>query len=161
MARKKRVSVFVSYSHRDSALKDDIVGALNAWSVTRRGTVWCDGGIVPGQEWEPQILRALKEASVILLLVSVDFLNSAFIRRQELAEAMRRHNLGTAMIIPVLLRTVPFFDRYPFGKLQALPSNKRPVEKWRRRADACGDIIQGVDRAVEDLLKSAHTRVRS
>ena len=151
MKRRNSFSIFVSYSHKDRRFQSRLVQSLQAWLQIAKGGVWHDGAIVPGTEFKPQILQALRKADVILLLISVDFLTSPFIRHHELQAALRRHNHGTARVIPVLLSAVPFWEKYPFGSLQVLPSGAKPIEKWGRRADAYADVIQGIARAVSDL----------
>jgi hypothetical protein len=50
-----QLHVFISYSHEDKALR---VQLENHLSDLRRGgqiTVWSDGNVIPGEEWEPAI----------------------------------------------------------------------------------------------------------
>ena len=49
--------------------------------------------------------------------------------------ALERHNAGAARVIPIILRRVRWED-VPFSKLQALPTEGKPVTHWRRHDDA-------------------------
>ena len=144
-------SIFISYSHKDKKYHAELTKYLQAWLQLSKGTVWHDGEIVPGTNWKPQIEKQLRKADIILLLISVDFLLSPFIRHHELGQALRRHNAGTARVVPILVRSVYKFERYPFGRLQVLPSNAKPIEKWQHRADACTDVIEGLERVIKDM----------
>ncbi len=42
---------------------------------------------------------------------------------------MERHEVGEARVTPIILRPVDW-QSAPFGKLQALPKNARPVTTW-------------------------------
>jgi hypothetical protein len=64
---------------------------------------WVDRDIVPGAEWEKEILEALAAADVILLPVSTHFLASDFCWGVELAAAMDRHEAWKARVVPVFL----------------------------------------------------------
>jgi len=71
--------------------------------LERKGLdVWSDRDITPGQEWPAEIDNYLNRAKVAVLLVSVNFLNSDFIREQELPRLLRAAQLGQVTILPVL-----------------------------------------------------------
>lgn len=67
---------------------------------------------------------------------------------------MERHEAGVARVIPVILRPCDW-QGTPFGKLQALPSNAKPVVSWADRDEAFLNIAQGIRRAAEESLTSA------
>ncbi len=51
------------------------------------------------------------------------------------------------------------WDGAPFGKLQALPTEGRPITTWRSRADAFTDVTQGIRRAIEKVGRRRPQRV--
>ena len=120
--------------------------------LRRKGVIrpWHDRGIVPGQKWDEAIDRELGMADLILLLVSMDFLNSDYIWGKELATAIARAERGDASVVPVLLRAVDIEDA-PFAKLQGLPTDLRPVTSWPNRDEAWTDVAKGIRRAVEAI----------
>jgi len=142
------VDLFYSYAHEDEKLRDELDGHLAL--LRRKGVIrpWHDRGIVPGQEWDKTIDEQLAMADLILLLVSMDFLNSDYIWGKELATAIERARRGDASVIPVLLRAVDLEDA-PFAHLQGLPTDLRPVTSWPNRDEAWTDVAKGIRRAVE------------
>ncbi|HVB24388.1 MAG TPA: toll/interleukin-1 receptor domain-containing protein [Ktedonobacteraceae bacterium] len=101
-----------------------------------------------------EIGRYMQDASIILLLVSPDLLDTDFCCSQELQTALQRQANGEISLIPILLRTSPFWDETPFGKLQALPFDDqqlRPITKWLRREDAIENIVEGLRRVLKPL----------
>ena len=142
------VDLFYSYAHEDEKLRDELDGHLAL--LRRKGVIrpWHDRGIVPGQQWDEAIDRELSTADLILLLVSMDFLNSDYIWGKELATAIERARRGDASVIPVLLRAVDIEDA-PFAHLQGLPTDLRPVTSWPNRDEAWTDVAKGIRRAVE------------
>src|SRR5205085_7073145 len=112
---------------------------------------WHDRGIGAGNEWAGAIDEHLKTADIILLMVSASFIASDYCYDVELKLAMKRHEAGEARVIPIILRPCDW-TKAPFGKLQALPKNGRPVTKWSNRDDAFTDIANGIRRAAEELI---------
>jgi len=78
-----RPKVFISYSHKDETWKDKIVDHLSIVAREEDFDVWQDRKIDPGSEWYETIVHQIEEAGVAILLVSVDFLKSDFIRNEE------------------------------------------------------------------------------
>jgi len=109
---------------------------------------WSDGQIVPGHEWEPEIMRRLGEADIILLLVTASFLGSEFIGRVELAKALERHRRGEAIVIPVILKPADW-QSTDLAVLKALPKDAKAVSTWPDRDAAYVDIAQGLRRSIE------------
>ncbi|MFM8276280.1 MAG: AAA-like domain-containing protein [Cyanobium sp.] len=144
------ISAFLSYSHKDEVLRQELVTALSTLQRTGAIECWHDRRIIPGQEWEPQISEQLLSAELILLLISSDFIASDFCYQIELEQAMERHSRDEARVIPILLRPVDWKGT-PFARLQILPSDAVPVTNWASRDAAYLDIAQGIRRAIADL----------
>lgn len=137
------IELFYSYSHKDKQLCDLLETHLKA--LQRSGLIrsWYDRKINPGTEWSEQIQQAMERAGIILLLVSPDFMESDYCYEIELPFAMKRHESGDAIVIPILLRPVVYQDT-PFAKLQMLPKGARPVIEWGRRDKAFNDIAAAI-----------------
>src|SRR5438045_3947187 len=106
---KKPHKIFISFSHKDEELRAQLVNHLT--SLTKNGIIvcWDDRRMSPGAEWRGQIDDNLETASVILLLVSSDFLTSDYCR-YEMARARELHNAKKARVIPIILRPVVYQD---------------------------------------------------
>jgi len=139
------VSLFYSYSHADSALRDELEKHLSL--LRRQGAIatWHDRKIDAGQVIDHEISSHLKEAGIILLLVSPDFLSSDYCYDIEMTEAMRRHEAGEAVVIPVILRPC-HWHRAPFGKLLAVPTDGKAVTQFTNRDEAFLDITRQIER---------------
>ncbi len=144
------IKVFISYSHKDESLRDELTTQLSL--LRRQGFIsdWHDRKIVPGDEWAREIDRNLNTSQIILLLVSADFIASDYCYGIELKQALKRHKEGKARVIPIILRPVDWEDAL-FGKLQALPKNAKPVTTWPNRDEAYLDIAKGIREIVKEL----------
>ena len=114
---KTPVKFFVSYSHDDQALADDFLLRLVRQAAPSRRyaySLWRDTGLLVGQAWFDQILQALQDCDLGLLLVSPSFLGSQFIGQHELPQFVG----GTAKpVVPVELQPVNF-DRHDLKGLE-------------------------------------------
>jgi hypothetical protein len=144
------VRLFYSYSHKDEALRDKLEEALSL--LKRQGLIsgWHDRKIGAGDEWKGVIDKNLKEAEVILLLVSASFIASDYCWDAELKRALDCHDRGEATVIPIILRPCDWHGA-PFGKLQALPKDGKPIIKWRPPDDGYKDVAEGIRRVIEEM----------
>ena len=94
----------------------------------------------------------MNSADIILLLVSENFVASDSCYDVEMKRAMERHVAGEAVVIPVILGAVDWRSA-PFGKLQALPKDGKPVEAWYNQNEAFIDIARGIREKIEQLGK--------
>lgn len=142
------VEVFYSYSHADELLRSELEKHLSI--LKRKGVIdgWHDRRIDPGAEWEKEIDTHLNNASIILFLVSADFIASEYCWNVEVKRALERHEAGVARVIPVILRPVDWTEA-PFGKLQALPRDAKPITTWANQDEAFVDITRGIRNAIE------------
>ena len=147
------VKVFFSYSHKDEALRDELATHLSM--MKRQGVIeaWHDREISAGSEWANAINDNLEVADIILLLVSANFLASDYCYDKEMTRAMERHETREARVIPIILKPTDW-NGAPFGKLQALPKNAKPVTTWQDQDEAFLNIAQGIRRVVEEIAKS-------
>ncbi len=148
--------VFISYSHQDQALRGELEKHLSNLKRQNVITSWYDGNIIPGTEWEPEIMKRLKRAQIILLLVSADFMASDFCYSTEMKEAIARHDTDQARVIPILLRPTDWKNA-PLAKLKMLPTDAKAVIRWPTLDDAFEDVVQGIRAAIDDLTSKGQS----
>jgi hypothetical protein len=149
---KKALEVFFSYSHQDQDLRDQLETHLSLLKNQGIISSWHDRKIIAGTEWAREIDAHLNTAQIILLLISADFLASSYCYDIEVKRAMERHSAGQARVIPIILRHCEWHST-PFGKLQALPTDGKPVDSrnWYNKDEAFHNVTQGIRKVVEDL----------
>jgi hypothetical protein len=149
--RTKAARVFIIYSHEDETLRSQLETHLKL--LHRQGLIstWHDRKISAGEEWKGKIDENLQAANIILLMVSAAFIASDYCYDLEMKRALERHHSQMARVIPVILRDVDWKSA-PFGTLQALPKDGKPVTLWPNRDSAWKDVTIGIKEAVEFLL---------
>jgi hypothetical protein len=146
------LEVFIAYSHKDDDLRSELETHLSSLKRDGKISPWYDRAIEGGSEWEALLKAKLESSPIILLLISANFLASDYCYDTEMKRAIERHEKGTAVVIPIILRPCDWLSS-PFSKLQALPKNIVPITKWDDRDSAFLDVVQSIRRVVESLPK--------
>lgn len=142
--------IFFSYSHKDEALRDQLETHLAL--LQRQGLIeaWHDRRIVAGSNLDDSVSEQLETADVILILVSANFIASDYCYSREMMRALERHDEGTAVVIPVILKACDWHSA-PFGKLLAAPRDGKPVDMWANLDEGLTDVAKQVRKVVEKL----------
>ena len=149
--RKAPPKVFISYSHLDERYKNELVTMLKGLENQKIITVWQDRSIQPGVEWLEAIKLAMSKCQMALLLISKHFLASPFIQTEELPALLRQRIDDGLLVIPIILRPCLWGKDPILSRLQALPSNARPIANYRpcKRDQIWTEIAE----AIEHLIK--------
>ena len=67
-----------------------------------------------------------------------------------MTRALAKHNAGEARVIPIIVRSVDW-GAAPFSKLQALPTDAKPVKSWSDPDAAWTDVAKGIRKAVQEI----------
>ncbi len=106
-------------------------------------------------------------ATIILLLLSPDFMASEFYYSFVTEEALTDHLFSETRLIPIILRPVDW-EGTPLGKFQALPKGGQPITSWPgpngydkaflEVALGIRDVITGINIAREEFEKRRRNR---
>jgi hypothetical protein len=124
MPGSKDIKLFISYSHDDIEYFNSLKEYVNE-GICSDLKIWDDKEIPTGSKWDNEIKTRLNDADIIILLVSISFLNSAYINDVELKNAFDKFEKDQCVIIPIFARTCPL-DK-PIAKkissIQGYPRN--------------------------------------
>src|SRR5579859_3792746 len=144
------VEIFISYASADESYRRQLEPYLSV--LKRQGLIslYHDQLIDPGSDWTKARDAYLETASLILLLISADFLASDYCIGTEMKRALERHKAGVACVIPILVRPVMWKGTL-FERLLMLPTGDRPIMMWPSRDEAFANVAAGIQRAIENL----------
>jgi hypothetical protein len=150
--------VFLSYSHADEWLKDELVAHFSA--LKRNGLdVWHDRCIPAGGLLHDEIDENLHSSNLFVFLISPHFLQSDYCFHKEYGAAVTRRALGEAEIIPVIVRACDW-DVGELKTFNALPRDGIPVTDGAvSRADVQQrdkpwlQVIEGIKGVIQMLKK--------
>jgi tetratricopeptide (TPR) repeat protein len=160
MSSKAPIGIFISYhrNEKDERLFEEMKKQLAGLANNHDITIWHTGEITGGEETENEINKHLKQARIILLLISPDFISN---QPLEATRATELHSKQTAsairriLVFPVLLRPVDW-EGPPFIGLPPLPSDKTFINTSDEpQLDyALFNIAQEIKQEVKKLLSN-------
>lgn len=146
------LKIFISYSHKDEAFKDELVTMLAG--LQRRGIVdaWQDRRIEPGEEWHKAIQTAMDECDLALLLISSDYLASRFIQEDEQPILLKRRDEMQTRIVPIIVRPCIWESEPVLKAIQAMPKDGKAVISFSKED---GDRDQVWTTIAQEIVKRA------
>ena len=142
------VKAFISYSSKDIDYIDTLDAALSPQVRLKKLQLWYDRAIDAGSDWEKEIFQQLKEANIVLCLVSQDFINSDFCYLREFQAVLKQHHKGEKIVVPIQLRKC-YWDNLDLAKIQGIPgkwitSQPNQDEAWTEVAKSLDPIIDKI-----------------
>src|SRR6266567_5253674 len=144
------VEVFCSYAHTDEKWLRQLETHLSP--LIRQGLIslWHDRQILPGTNWSETIDDHLETASVILLLISANFIASDYCYGVEMKRALERHEANEARVIPIVVHPCNW-EHLPLASLQALPLDAKPISTYDSVDEAWTQVVTRLRHVIEDL----------
>src|ERR1051326_2168069 len=154
---RQEIKLFYCYAREDRELRDQFEKSLSGLKRYYHLGNWYDREILAGQDWEQVITEQLNSADVIFLLISPDFIASDYCYGIEMQRALERYREGNCIVIPILLRPT-HWEEEPFGKIQLLPTDAKPITRWSDRDEAFQDVVKAISNSIKGLLDSRKTK---
>ena len=153
------LKTFIIYAREDAAFKNELLRQLAPFAQMGLLEKWDDSNILPGEEWEKSIEKALEASQIVLMLVSADSLFSNFIQRRELKKALEQKREGSTRVIPILVRDCLYDMAEGISDLQMLPLH--PVSRllvpvddlsiWGSRSSAWAAALRQLREVIADV----------
>ncbi len=153
-------TVFISYSHRDKKLMEELLTHLKPYVRSGSVTPWSDKQIAPGLKWPAEIQTARDQSTVAVLLVSPDFLASDFIHDHELGPFLKRAEEGGFKILWVQIRASSYKETRLEAFQAVVSPPAKPLAEMRTRAErdpAWVQLCEEVKRAANGSPADAGT----
>lgn len=143
------VNLVVLYAAADQAGMEELKKSMALLRHLKRVEIFGQHQIAHGQR-EQALQQAIKEAEIVLLLISNEFMASPeCLRLQQLAyERQQRQRLA---LVPVLYASTAHLDQLPIGKLQALPRSGKPIASWGNEDEAYAGISRELGQLVDTV----------
>lgn len=148
--------VFYSYSRHDLTSMTELDGWLSEMRSKALIKTFWDQRIDPGREWHSEITEELRDADVVLFLVSPNFLTSRYCQQIELPKTLELHNYNLVRAIPVILRSCEWHET-SLSRLQAIPKGGIPVADWSDRNEAWGEVTRSIHSVVKQVREVGTT----
>jgi len=141
--------VFVSHSHKDQRIAEELSSRLSAAGVK----VWlAEKELLPGDNWPLEVGKALQRSDAMVVLLSPDSVESRDVRR-EIAYALSSRRFE-GRVVPVVVRPtegIPWFLR----TFRVIHPRGAPRQSVKRMAEEIVESLIGSakkERVVESIL---------
>src|SRR6185312_6386265 len=99
------ITVFCSFAESDASWLEQLERHLSTLRHEGSISTWNKSQIIAGSDRQSEVDHHLTTASLILLLISSDFLASNSCYGTEMQRVLQRHEAKEAIVVPLLLRT--------------------------------------------------------
>ncbi|KZN49403.1 leucine-rich repeat domain-containing protein [Pseudoalteromonas luteoviolacea] len=167
----KVLKVFISYCHDDIAQRQELELYLTNLVRNKQIEIWQDGLIQPGDVWHTEIVTALEEADVVIMLISQAFIASGYVHDVEVPKALKNLQDGSTKIFPVLLKDCDFADWHVWpeeihadleneeavamSQYQFFPQDEqnrlKPINQWDYPEKAWTGLTKALKQLIKDL----------
>jgi hypothetical protein len=151
------LKALISYAREDVEFKRKLVRYFGSLKDSGLVSVWHDNEILAGQEWRDEIEKQLNDTQIILLLISLDFLDSPFIKEVELKRALERYDVGEATVIPIIVRECDWKEYPAIAKLQALPASGKAKSEYPDEDKWFTEVKNGLRKVIKELMDQQHS----
>lgn len=151
---KKPIHIFISYCHEDQAFRQGLEDHMVALKRDGSCEAWTDREIQAGDTLNKEIGDSLNAADIVLLLVSVHFLNSTYCMSKEFQEALQRKaDTGSPRIIPIITRACDWLSIPELAELKA-PLDGKPIKGFQDMDEAYLGIVKEIRSVIQgqDIL---------
>ena len=126
--------------------------------LERNGLIepWFDGYLIPGDDFDREIRKALADSDFIGLLVTPRFLASDYCVDIEMEDAISRHQKGEARVVPIIAKPCGW-KTTSLAKLVATPTDGVPITKWDNVDEAWNIVAEDVERAARKQIKASRS----
>ena len=146
----KPLKGFITYSHEDTAQKDELRKRLAIMEQQNELVTWDDGQLTPGDgALQEDILKKVADSDLLLYLVSAASLASKNCNK-ELAEALKQE----IRVIPILLEHCDWL-RHQLSGFEVLPHKGKPVSKWEDQSEGWQNVVDGIWETVDAMRVQA------
>ena len=153
--QQEGLNLFFSYAREDERFREELEKHLAILKRQKLVRSWYNQDIKAGDNEQQGAHKLLNASQIILLLISPDFIASDYLYNNELVQALTRHRLNEARVVPIILRDTAGWEQTPFGQLLALPRERIPLTAWKNRDAAYKSIVEDIRRLIGDLKQSS------
>lgn len=150
-AERKARKIAISYAHADDRLQKSFASHLDVAIRNSMIDPWDDRWIAAGSDWRAEIDRRFREADVVVLLVSEDFLKSTFCMQVEVPLVLERAARNEAAVVPVIVRPCEW-QASILSKVQVVLPRNKPVVQCGNRTEAWRIVIHKMLTAANGLV---------
>ncbi|WP_316831846.1 leucine-rich repeat domain-containing protein [Pedobacter aquatilis] len=140
----KRKNIFISYSSVDIQLLKELLSHLSVLEKTGQISIWHCQMLQAGEKWDDKIKKQLRDADVVIFLVSSNFLQSDYIWDIEIKSTIEREsNDNSVRIIPIIVRSCDW-ESSPLSAYNTAPKKAQVITLAADRDQAWTEVVKKI-----------------
>ena len=143
-----QIKLFISYSHDDSVYFNELSNGLKKVvknSKKYEWSIWDDTKIHVGTFWDEEIQNNIEDCNVALLLVSIGFMSSNYIREKEFNVFKQKYEEKGILIFPIVFNPCDFNQWEDLSKLQFYKPSGKEYGKAEIEGFTYGDLFKFIE----------------
>ena len=153
---KPTIGLFYSYCHKDAHYRTDMdknLHLLEDFGLSQ----WSDEEISPGRQFNYEIRNRMKEARILVYLISPDFIRSTACKEEwKIGKQLSAEN--GSVLIPIILRRCAWKDFDTMRDYLALPTDGQPVSSFDNPDDAWAIVYDGIKVVLEEECRTPQVK---
>ena len=146
----KPLKGFITYSHENTAQKDELRKRLAVMAQQNELVTWDDGQLTPGDgALQADILKKVADSDLLFYLVSAASLASKNCN-EELATALN----AEIRVIPIILGRCDWLN-HQLGDFMVLPERGMPIKEWVPESKGWQNVMSGIREVVDQMQSQA------
>ncbi|KYF63643.1 hypothetical protein BE11_35445 [Sorangium cellulosum] len=121
----ERPVVFIASSEKDACWRERLISQLQIHVHQGTLEIWDERRVMPGDELRQRIREAMDAASVLVLLITADFLCSWLFQEEILVRLAERRHGEPPLVFPLLVRPCDWTSIRALAGLACYPSDNR------------------------------------
>ncbi len=150
-------TVFIGYSRKDEKEKEALLSHLGVLECAGLIDLWGEDRLGAGTDWEQEISQAITQARVAILLISANFLTSAFILNRVIPALLKRYEDESLPVFPIIAKACAWEKVGWLQKMSVRPKSGKPV--WSDGGHHVDEDLAIVAREVATIVQEPdHTQ---
>jgi hypothetical protein len=150
--------IFVAYNHKDTKWLKRL--RIHFRPLEQRGMIdlWDDSKIAIGRKWKEEIQAAIHSSTIVVLIVSADFLASDFLTEYELPKLLSHAEAKGTTIMPIIVAPC-LLEGSGIEVFQALNPPKKPLSAMTRSVQEAMlvKLVEAVNRRLRQAKEEGKT----
>lgn len=158
MKRNKKLKLCISYSHLDEEHIEEFIKHITPLKNNGLIEDWYDRKIIAGQDFQDDIDKNMKNADIIHLFISANFLSSNACMKEKGNALKLKKNTGIA-VVSIILSACGWKDDKELSSLLALPTDGIPITDFTNSNNAWNNVYNGLKEVIEKEIKIKQLKI--
>lgn len=159
MENKEKLKLFISYSHSDENYIEEFIKHIAPLRSNGLIEDWYDRKILAGKKFQDKIDNNLKDADVICLFITANFLSSSACMKEK-ANAIELIKKKGVVVLPIILSPCGWLDDSDISPLLALPTDGKPISKFNNSDEAWHAVYIELKKIIEEEVKIRNVKIK-